>query len=325
MESNFLIIDRNKDFSNYISGILKGKYSSANIFTASDMTNSLDTIKYNSINILICEEQLDEMERFYHFARLQKADPRLLIIATTSYHTPEYRASSICHGALEALIKPVSQDDLLTLVSYSLELIEIFNKKSLLLKDILMLLKEGQVFPPATLHTLIVSLENRFDLTRSKSTHTINVLNKFVTTFNLSINDQTVLELAILFSGVTIDRSSIETTTCESSNARKTKSVVTGENISKALQVLLCSYNWFDSSETNYGDNPTEDVKFLSSLLAVINAYANLTINTVLDNCTDRDLAIDILRKFSSKRFDPAIITVLKSMEEQFSDLAKAN
>ncbi len=325
MKLEILTIDRNKNFLGFIANTLRSVTPEANTHSTDSIDKGLEILDFNDINILICEEQLDDMIRLSHFSSLQMKKPSLMIIATSSYHNPEFRADSICNGALEALTKPVSKNSLSTILSYTIEMLEIYNKKSLLLKDILMLLREGQVFPPATLHTLIVSLENRYDLTRNKSNHAIKVLDNFVKIFNLSPADKMILELAILFKGVPTSLLDVENIKIQQKDTKGGKSIVTPDNITKALLISVNSHGWYDNNNDQEMNNLSDNLIFLSGLLSVINAYSNLSSTTVLGNTVEEDTIVTTLHKFSSTRFDPAIVTTFLSSINESEKVLKAN
>jgi len=319
MNKAFLILDRNKRFLLFIEEIILKKYPDSKVYLSDSINNALAILKFNEINAIICEDQLEDVLRFSQFSTFKKLSPGIQIIATTSYHTPEFKAGAICNGAVESVIKPIPVGIFNRLLDYTFEVIDLLSKKSLLLQDILMLTNEGQVFSMSTAKSLISSLENRFPLLKAQTTFSWGVLRSFTELFNLPMNDKIILELALAFFGITFDYKLIITTP-DSADSRnhKTGTLITPNILKNSLIIIQDSFNW-QKDESTY-EASDSSLHLLSDILAVIIAFISLTRNNGFSKPLNEEEALFILRKFSGTRFDPTIIAALGALNQPITD-----
>jgi hypothetical protein len=228
---------------------------------------------------------------------------------------------------LEALEKPVTRQKIADLIEHAIELIEITNKKSLLLQDIIMLSKEGQVFPISTIRSLITSLENRFSQMKGKTSNTISIMKKVFSAFNFSQDDKTLLELCIIFFGVSLDTSKISGSVSHvQEKIKRNPSAISPDMIIEIIEAIQQSFSWHSGLHHKVNINkPDEEISFVSRVLAVILAFASLTSDGVLSPKLKPYEAIEVLRKFSSSRFDPTVVTAFISIFSNMDTLEKAN
>jgi hypothetical protein len=314
MNKAFLILDRNKRFLLFIEELIRKKYPDSKIYISESIDSALTVLKFNEINALICEDQLEDALRFSQFSTFKKISPGIQIIATTSYQTPEFKAGAICNGAVESIVKPIPVGIFSRLLDYTFDVIDLLSKKSLLLQDILMLTNEGQVFSMTTVKSLITSLENRFPLLKSQTTYSWTVLKSFTELFNLPMNDKIILELSLAFFGVTFDYKRIITPiNSQDPKNHKTGTLIIPDTLKNSLIIIQDSFNW-QKDESKYEASDTS-LHLLSDILAVIIAFISLTRNNGFSKPITEEEALAILKKFSGTRFDSTIIAALGTIK----------
>jgi hypothetical protein len=319
MNKAFLILDRNKRFLLFIEEIILKKYPDSKVYISDSIDSALTILKFNEINALICEDQLEDILRFSQFSTFKKISPGIQIIATTSYQTPEFKAGAICNGAVESVVKPIPVGIFNRLLDYTFDVIDLLSKKSLLLQDILMLTNEGQVFSMSTVKSLITSLENRFPLLKSQTTYSWAVLKSFTELFNLPMNDKIILELSLAFFGITFDYKRI-ITAADFPDLRnhKTGTLIIPDTLRNSLIIIQDSFNW-QKDEPKY-EASDSSLHLLSDILAVIIAFISLTRNNGFSKPINEEEALSILKKFSGTRFDSTIIAALGALKHPITD-----
>lgn len=319
MNKAFLILDRNRRFLLLVEELILNKFPDAKVYLSESIDNAITILKYNEINAIICEDQLDDILRFSQFSTFKKISPGVQIIATTSYQTPEFKAGAICNGAVESIVKPIPVGIFNRLLDYTFEVVELSSKKSLLLQDILMLTKGGQIFSMSTVKSLISSLENRFPMLKTQTTFSWKVMQAFTELFNLPVNDKTILELALAFFGITFDYKTIANSLdSRDSKNHKSVSLISPDTLKKSLIIVQDSLNW-QKDESPY-EASDSSLHLLSDILAVIVAFISLIRNNGFSKPLDEEQAISILKKFSGTRFDSTIIAALGAMKHPVSE-----
>lgn len=319
MNKAFLILDRNKRFLLFMEEIIRQKYQDSKVYLSENIENALTILKFNQIDIIISEDQLEDAARFSQFSSFKKITPGIQIIATTSFQTPEFRAGALCNGAVESVVKPIPTGILSRLLDYTFEVIDVLSKKSLLLQDILMLTNEGQVFSISTVKSLVGSLENRYPLLKTQSTYSWSVMKSFSQLFNLPMNDKMILELALAFHGVAFDYHRIPPPKGNGdAKNHKSSTLITQEILRNSLIIIQDSFNW-QSDEMIYEAKDTS-LHLLSDILAVIIAFVYLTRNNGLAKPLKEEEALSVLKKFSGSRFDSTIISALTALKHPIVD-----
>lgn len=314
MNKALLILDRNKRFLLFVEEMIKQKYPDANVYLSETLDNALNVLRINPIDIVICEDQLDDIFRFSQFSVFKRINPGLQIIATTSYQTPEFKAGAICNGAIESIVKPIPVGILNRLLDYTYDFIDVLSKKSLLLQDILMLTKEGQVFSMTTVKSLITSLENRYPLLKMQSTYSWSVLKSFTELFKLPMNDKIILELALAFYGISFDyKRIISSSDPQDGKNHKTSTLITPDILRNSLIIILDSFIW-QKDEKDVHETSNKSLHLLSDILAVIIAFISLTWNNGFSKPLDEKEALSMLKKYSGSRFDSTIIAALSAL-----------
>lgn len=314
MNKALLILDRNKRFLLFVEEMIKQKYPDANVYLSETLDNALNVLRINPIDIVICEDQLDDIFRFSQFSVFKRINPGLQIIATTSYQTPEFKAGAICNGAIESIVKPIPVGILNRLLDYTYDFIDVLSKKSLLLQDILMLTKEGQVFSMTTVKSLITSLENRYPLLKMQSTYSWSVLKSFTELFKLPMNDKIILELALAFYGISFDyKRIISSSDAQDGKNHKTSTLITPDILRNSLIIILDSFIW-QKDEKDVHEASNKSLHLLSDILAVIIAFISLTWNNGFSKPLDEKEALSMLKKYSGSRFDSTIIAALSAL-----------
>ncbi len=116
---NLLVIDDEKNQLELLTGYLKKK--GANVFSASSGNEGVETVKNNSIDIIISDFKMPDKTGLEVLEEVKKLNPEIDFIIITAFGTVEDAVKAMRNGAYDYLSKPVDLDELDLILNRLLE------------------------------------------------------------------------------------------------------------------------------------------------------------------------------------------------------------
>ncbi len=118
---NVLIVDDDKGFLLSLEEMLKESGEQFSVTTAYNGKEAVDALTNQSINLVVTDLKMPEMDGFSLIAHMSSATPDIPVIAMTAFGTPEMEDNLMEMGAFQYIEKPIDFNTLLAKIKEGLE------------------------------------------------------------------------------------------------------------------------------------------------------------------------------------------------------------
>jgi CheY-like chemotaxis protein/glycine cleavage system H lipoate-binding protein len=123
---NILVVDDEQIILDSIRKLLRNE--DYEIFTVSSVSEGLDAIKKNDINIVLTDLMMPEIDGLEFMQMIKKDNPKIPVIMITGFATINTALQATQLGAFDYIAKPFSKKELLGVLKRATELVRGFNE-----------------------------------------------------------------------------------------------------------------------------------------------------------------------------------------------------
>ena len=117
--ANILVVDDEQDILETLPEVLKGWGHTA--FTAHNGDEAIQTIEKKSVDLMITDIKMPQMDGLQLLEHVKKIDKRLVVIFLTGYPSLDSAITAMRAGAYDYQVKPVNLDELKLRIERGLE------------------------------------------------------------------------------------------------------------------------------------------------------------------------------------------------------------
>lgn len=314
-----LLVDDEEDNLALLYRTLRNDFD---IIQTSSSIEALEILKNNSINIILTDHKMPEMDGVELLKKSYAIKPECVRILITAYSDSNILIDAINNGKIYRYIKkPWEPTELLATLNAATEYHKLKLENDRLIYDLKDLFS-------GTVNAIIEALDAKDSFTLGKSRRVTFFAVKMVQYFNMSNEDLGKLELAGLLHDIGMIGipeeilNKTEALTQEDFEEIK-KHVMYGvkilediKQLKDVVEIIKYHHERYDGTGYPYGIKG-EEIPLISQMIAIADAYDSMTSNRSYRKSLSHEEALQRLEEQAGKQFNPVVVQAFKTVIAQ--------
>jgi putative two-component system response regulator len=302
-----MIVEDNQDFGNILLEALSAQYTEYDVVRFKSAAEAVEKIHEGLkpicgwIDIILPDLHGTELSK--HILDYQ---PEAKLIAMTGFTNTELINEALRYGFLDCIAKPFKIDFALEITQSAIERYLISKRKTLLIKDVKMMMEGGQNFQFSSISSLITTLEKQSHVLKNVSLQITELALRLGAAMNLSESDIKILRYAALL----YDMGKIPEEEQLDEVKRDSVTTTTFTIFKIILYIIRNIYEWFDG--TGFPNQMKgENIPQFSRIISAAYGFIFLSKDRIFQKALSEKEAFEELKAYSGKQYDPCIVEAL--------------